>query len=118
MITRAHCDGIPGRVDVRGNGASIINAKLDAMPQEDPAAQRAKSQTVLVEFLTTDLDLALRSCTQPTFTHDQEHRRSAVQTVRRALENIRHLEGRIENRDRWKVIHARADELESALRAF
>ena len=38
--------------------------------------------------------------------------------VRAALAVIRSLEGRIEDRETWAEIHVRADELETALKAF
>jgi hypothetical protein len=88
---------------------------------EDPATtHHARAQAALIEFLRADLSLSFTMLRTAEIdrTDEPAHCEAALAKVRAALGVIRSLEGRIEDRETWAEIHVRADELETALKAF
>jgi hypothetical protein len=88
---------------------------------EDPAIGRqARAQAALIEFLRADLSLSFTMLRTAEIdrTDKPAHCEAALAKVRASLEVIRTLERRIEDRETWAEIHVRADELETALKAF
>ena len=71
-----------------------------------------KWQQSLVAFLNAELDLAF---TFVSMIETDDHADSLRANVRRALETVRHFEGRIDEATAWRPIHNRADELERVL---
>jgi hypothetical protein len=73
-----------------------------------------------IDFLSAELDMAcsMLQMAQSEARTSAGRRESAVATVRATLGTIRRLEGRIEDIHAWRDIHARADQLKSALAAF
>jgi len=82
------------------------------------SALQAASQEALGTFLTTDIDLAFNMLEVGRTQSLVEHRNTALNNARAALNAIRHFEGRIADPKIWRTIHARADELEAAIMAF
>lgn len=80
--------------------------------------QHALSQKTLVDFLQAGLDLCFTMLKTAQVAADPEHTRSAVEKVRRGLQVIGKLAGRIENPQSWTTVNGRADELERALQSF
>ena len=76
------------------------------------------SQEALGTFLTTDIDLAFSMLEVGRMQSLAENRNAALNNARAALDAIRHFEGRIADPNIWRTIHARADELETAILAF
>jgi hypothetical protein len=65
----------------------------------------------LIEFLTTELELSstfVRIAEQNREIGGDEYERS-LQNARKALETIRHFEGRITDPEAWQRIHERGD---------
>jgi len=73
-----------------------------------------------IDFLSTELDTAcsMLKTAQSEARVSPTRCQSAVATARATLGTIRRLEGRIEDIHAWRDIHARADQLKSALAAF
>jgi hypothetical protein len=73
-----------------------------------------------IDFLSTELDMAysMLQMAQSEARISPTPCESAVALARATLGTIRRLEGRIENIHAWRDIHARADQLKSALAAF
>jgi len=96
--------------------------QMDDPTPEDPHLEPSKeaSQALLLQFLRTDLDLAFTflDTAEIESAHDPEHRDSALAKARAALQVVRKFQGRIQDRDRWSEINARADQLEAALDGF
>ena len=87
----------------------------------DPSAQLAYAQQLLVEYLRVDVELAftlLRMAEIEEAADSPTRKLAALAKVREALSAIRHLTGRILNPTTWSEIHAKANELERALKAF
>ncbi len=82
------------------------------------AALQSASQDALGTFLTIDIDLAFSMLEVGRAEQIIEHRNTALNNARGALNAIRHFEGRIADPKIWRTIHARADELEAAIVAF
>jgi hypothetical protein len=85
------------------------------MQEGEPVIQEC--QRALVGFLQADLDLALTfveiakaEATNP------GRSQSLINKARRALKEVRHLNGRVQDPAMRQDIHARANELEKALR--
>lgn len=85
----------------------------------DPTdALHAKCQVALIEFLSSDLDLAFATLKSIGSLYTPNLRQAIIGRVQLALNTIRSLEGRIEGPENWGAIHERADELEAALAAY
>ena len=67
--------------------------------------QNALSQKPLLDFLQADLDLCFTMLRTAQIASDPEHTRSAVEKVRRGLQVIRTLAGRIENPQSWTAVN-------------
>ena len=87
------------------------------MSNDDPSAQLAQAQQLLAEFLRVDMELAF-TLLRTAETEKAADSQAALAKVREALSAIRHLTGRILNPTTWSEIHAKANELERALRAL
>ena len=77
---------------------------------------REETQSGLLSFLKADLELAFTFLETAALSP-----RLAVESVekaRRALEVVRHMEGRILDPKMWWEIHERADQLETAIQEF
>jgi hypothetical protein len=80
----------------------------------------ATTDEVDIDFLSEELNIAfsmLRIAQSDAGTNPTDCQ-SALATAREALGTIRRLEGRIEDTRAWRGIHARANELKSAITAF
>jgi hypothetical protein len=92
------------------------------MPQ-DPFAEAAKSfsvsQALLIEFLSTDLDLAFTflDLAQMYIQSDPDHFRGLMQKARRVLETVRKFEERIQDPRARQATRERGDSLEAAMAA-
>ena len=78
---------------------------------------RNESQAALIEFLTTDLELAatlLQTATVEAYA-DPVRVPEVLGKVREAVQTVRHLLGRVEGRSVWHDIHRRTDEIEAQL---
>jgi hypothetical protein len=75
---------------------------------------------ICVDFLSEELNTAFSMVriAQSEAGSNPADCQSALATARGALGTIRRLEGRIEDTRAWRGIHARANELKSALAAF
>jgi hypothetical protein len=82
------------------------------------AELHTRNQAALVDLLRTDLDLGFTFLQMANVTGDRGHARQAVQRATAALEGIRRLSERIENRDLKSEIRGKADELEKAIDEF
>ena len=94
---------------------------MDTMASESTATeQHAKSQTLLVEFLQADLDLAFTILRTAEIERgsDTRHCLAATEKVRAAISTVRRLQGRVEDSRTWTLIQNRADELQYALEKF
>ena len=80
--------------------------------------QLAKSQALLFEFLSLDLDLAITFIDTARATSDARRSYRFIGNAWRMLETVRFLTGRIEDDERRESIRARVKELEDALFAF
>jgi hypothetical protein len=88
--------------------------------EERIRAEREKSQTALVVFLTTDLNLAhtFLGIAQTKINSDPDHSRFASAKARDALRTIRRFQSHIEDPAASANIRSRADALESSLKSF
>jgi hypothetical protein len=85
----------------------------------DPASTlHERSQSTLVDFLRTDLDLCFTMLQTARLTSDRAHYDQAVHNVSEGLFTIRSLMGRVQDPEMWKSIHHRADELERELNSL
>ena len=80
--------------------------------------QHARNQKALVELLQTDLDVAMAMLRTAELASSAEHRKSALEKVRRALQAVRTFQGKIEDPKLWTIIHRRTDELAATLESF
>ena len=80
----------------------------------------ATTDEVDIDFLSEELNIAfsMLRIAQSDAGINPTDCQSALATARAALGTIRRLEGRIEDTRAWRSIHARANELKSALAAF
>jgi hypothetical protein len=81
-------------------------------------SRHAQSQTKLIEFLQSDLDVAFAMLNAAELEDDQECYKSALERARVALDTIRGLEERIEDAGAFRDIRARAGELGATLNGF
>jgi hypothetical protein len=88
--------------------------------EESIRAEREKSQTALVAFLTTDLNLArtFLKIAQTKIDSDPDHSKSAVAKARDALSVIRRFQIHVEDPVASENIQSKAEALEKALKAF
>jgi hypothetical protein len=98
--------------------AEAGGASPDLSKRMEQAHQR--SQENLVSFLDTDLDLSftLLGIAKTVLKSNPAHSQAALGKSRAALNDIRRLAGGIESEDAAEEIRAKADNLETALRAF
>lgn len=77
------------------------------------SAQHRAKQLNLIQFLQIDLDLAvlLLKVEKIEVEHASDCCLSVIANIRRALETVRHFEGRIEDPTASQQIHTRASEL-------
>ncbi len=80
--------------------------------------RHAQSQTKLIEFLRSNLDVAFAMFNAAELEDDPERYKSALEEARVALDTIRSLERRIEDSGAFRDIHGRARELQATLNAF
>jgi hypothetical protein len=85
--------------------------------QEDVPELLARSQTNLIDFLRTDLQVAFTflDTARIDIKDVPAHCKALLAKAREALDSIRHLAPQIDDSDARKDILARADELESAI---
>lgn len=80
--------------------------------------QLARSQALLLEFLSLDLDLAITYIDTARATTDLRQSRRFIGYAWSALETVRFLASRIEKPDARESIQGRVKEVEEALFAF
>ena len=87
-------------------------------PTADPLI--ARSQQAMIQFLSTDLDLAftLLETARIELRSDPAHSQAAVANAEVALARVRSFEGRVRDHEAWETIGARANELEAAIKEF
>jgi hypothetical protein len=83
--------------------------------QERSARLRVDSQTALIRFLSTDIDLAFTLLETAKTTRDSARTAALIAKARLALESIRHLAERIDDPREWHEIRERANLLEYAV---
>ena len=88
----------------------------------DTHKHRKRFQQTLIDFLNSHLDVGFTFCSsaelemQSVFARKDEGEYALFkENAQIALETVRKFEGRIENREVWAKIHARADELEKLI---
>jgi hypothetical protein len=93
--------------------------KADTPGQTDGAAVQDDRQTVLIDNLSAELDLAftLVQTAQVGRQFDTDGSLSAITKAALVLEQIRRFSGRVRDRKYRARVEARGDELEAALRA-
>ena len=96
----------------------MLHLSQKVEPEGDPLF--ARSQQAMIQFLSTDLDLAftLLDTARIEAADDPAHSQAALGDAQAALARVRSFEGRIRNREAWNAIGARADELEAAIKEF
>lgn len=87
------------------------------MPDDVRGAVTAKTQAVLLESLYADIDLAFTflDTAKIDIMDHPDRARELLGKVRTALQSVRHLSSHIQDHNRRQEIHARANELETAL---
>ena len=85
------------------------------METPDFASLEQRSQKALIDFLSTDLDLCFTMLESARLSSRREHRERTLATVRAGLVTLRYLMDRVQNASTSSKLHARADELESAI---
>src|SRR5664279_2192004 len=85
-----------------------------------PGEHHEQSQAGLVESLSEELALASRAVTtaESGTEIDWDLCQFLLSNARTALENVRRFEGSVKDEDARERIHARADHLNAAIRAF
>jgi hypothetical protein len=78
-----------------------------------PHAIHRQSQESLVRFLEIDLDLSRTFLATARVTSHQEHYDALLDKVRRAIETIRTLTDRVQDRATWTAIHDMTDAVEA-----
>jgi hypothetical protein len=90
------------------------------MAPKDKESLASNTQQALVDLLNADLEIAfaaIRSARAPSApSKGRQGQRGAIEQSRTVLENVRRLNGRVQDPVAWESIHARANELEAALR--
>ena len=74
-----------------------------------------QSQQNLTEFLRTELSLAFTMLEMAGTTRNEPHRVELIAKVKTVIRTVRHFEGKITDREIWRDIHARTDQLEGSL---
>jgi hypothetical protein len=77
-----------------------------------------QSQDNLIQFLRTDLELSRTFLETASIASEREHYQKLLQTVRRAIETIRNLSGRVQDPAILAAILAKADAVEDDLLAM
>jgi hypothetical protein len=79
--------------------------------------QHKRLNRTLIEFLISELDLGftLASIAQVDKTSNVDHFNAALSKARRAIETIRHFEGRVEDAQALHSIQERTDQLEKII---
>lgn len=77
----------------------------------------AQSLAQLAQFLNTDLDLAFTmvQTARIELKFDPKEAPAVLEKIRDAIQTVRHLTGRIQDRSAWSKLHSRTDELEAQL---
>ena len=76
---------------------------------------RAINQQQLIDFVTTDIELALTFLETARISGNPEHKRALIEKARTALVTVRRFAGQIEDPDKSQSIHSRANRLEGAI---
>jgi hypothetical protein len=105
------------RDDYENMHPAVVNATPHSSELDAARALRERSQELLIDLLSTDLDLAFTFLETAKITTSQDRARCVIENARVALESIRHFAGRIEDANARKGIHDRANELENAILA-
>ena len=100
----------------------MIDRIVDKMPLASPeddgtGRQHAKCQSLLVDFLSADLDVAFTLLNTAATEHnsDSDHHRKLIEKAHKLLMIVRGLVGWVEDRATSSAIRQRADELQSLL---
>jgi hypothetical protein len=110
LITTAH-----GFVSAARAGWTFYDGQMAGLRALEKL--RNDSQAALIQFLTTDLEVAatlLQSATVEAYT-DPVRVPEVLGKVRETVQTVRHFCGRVEDPSVWHDIHRRTDEIETQL---